>query len=287
MAITSLEILDITELGLFVPAFLVSWKVKRRHDTGKVAAFEYLLVAVVFRVIGAAVGIASAHLDWSGIATAADVISNLTLPFLLAAAIELLTRANGQIWSKGIFESAIQLLFFPMIVALIMSIIGRVRVHQNDTPSWSLVKAASILFLSTLVTLAIITLFNIVRIGHFAHDEKKIIWTVAATTPLLLTRTIYELLCAFAEGSRWFSTYSSFEGGVIVQAIAGSLPEILTVVIYLLLGLRLTPVRPATEVREADVVAEEAGDGASLSEPASAFEIRTVPPPAYITIDKK
>jgi hypothetical protein len=284
MALTSLEILDIIELGLFFPALVVSWKVKRRHDTGKLGAFEYLLVAIVFRVIGAAVGIASAHLHWSGMATAADVISNLTLPFLLAASIELVARAKGQIWSKGSFASAIQFLFLPMIAALIMTIVGRVHVHQRKSPSWSLVQAAGVLFLLTLITLATKTLFNIVRIGHFGLDEKKMIEATAATTPLILARTVYELLCAFAGGSRWVSTDSSFVGAVIVQAIVGSLPEISTVVVYLVLGLRLAPVRPATEVRGADATSDE--DGASVSEPASVCEVGTLPPPAYSAIHK-
>jgi hypothetical protein len=96
MALPALEILYIIETIFYTPALLVSLFVMKKHGAGKQLGWKFLTMVWLFRLIGAATGIAALHESSQSLIEASDIIQSFGLSSILAAAIGISMRVDDK-----------------------------------------------------------------------------------------------------------------------------------------------------------------------------------------------
>lgn len=144
----------------------------------------------------------------------------------------------------------LQLLQLPAVVALIICIVGGSDMTNSSISEQStgkkLIKAGLIIFLLIYICLFLLTAISVGEINSLPSSEKRVLLAVIAALPLLGVRILFALLAYFST----ISTFSLFNGSVLVRAFMAILEEILIVIAYTLAGV-LVPKH--SEARRGDV----------------------------------
>jgi hypothetical protein len=241
MALSALEILYLIELIIYTPALVASLFVVKKHGAGKKLEWRFLTMVSLFRLVGAATGIAAIHHPSQGLSETSDIMQSLGFSSLLAAAIGILTRVNDTMKNRALPPGVFAVLGLPLLAGLIVSIIGSTSIFDNEASNWAngytYLKAGICLFAAGFIGIVAITIHDVVRISHVEHGSRRLLFTVAGSLPFLAVLLIYKLVCIFTEGGKWFSMFSTFWGAVTLHGVIGVLPEFVMVVLYLFSGL--------------------------------------------------
>lgn len=131
----------------------------------------------------------------------------------------------------------LQLLQLPAVVALIICIVGGSDLTNSSVSEQStgkkLIKAGLIIFLIIYICLFLLTANSAGEINGLPSSEKRVLLAVIAALPLLGVRILFALLAYFSK----ISTFSLFNGSVLVRAFMAVLEEILIVIAYTLAGI--------------------------------------------------
>ena len=144
-------------------------------------------------------------------------------------------------------------------VGIILSIIGGVN-SGNDYGATgryepqTLSKVGLALFIASFIAIIAFTILLSLSISHAEAGEKRILFAVAASLPLLLVRLIYASVYTFGNVRR----FSSLTGSVTILLCMALLEEMAIVAIFEGVGLTL---RKSVAGRGGGVIGKFGGDG--------------------------
>jgi hypothetical protein len=252
MGLSSRTILNIVELVYYGPALLLALWIINKHGMGRQSGWIYLAILAVVRIVGAATGIAANSNPSQGLIETSDIAYSVGLSPLFLAWLGVIKRVNEGMHVHSIPPRLINLVHLPIIAGLILGIIGGMKLFDTNPASVNTgityTKIAIILFILTLIALAAITAFTLMRIRHVMDGEKRLVFACLAVIPFLLVRIIYSIIVDFDRSSTIFSFLSTRTAAVVVQGVMSVAMEFIVVLIFLTAGF-VTPAIPRSMVQ--------------------------------------
>lgn len=264
------EGIAIVDLALYIPLVILTIIVLLRHGFQKQLGWIYLLIFTIIRTAGAVLELLHTHntsnksyLEWS------LILSSVGLSPLLLASLGLLKRVLdctsthvksadsnvvvstltqrfrifGKISGKATANSRrsrlVQLLQVPTTIALILCIVGGMdAISSSSTPKEMKTGAKDTkwgvaIFLIIYLILCILTTFSLLEIRKTPLGERRVLLAVMLALPLIGSRLLWSILCAFKGGK----VFNIEDGSALVQICMADAEEVLVVCVYLLVGL--------------------------------------------------
>lgn len=123
----------------------------------------------------------------------------------------------------------------PALVALILCIVGATSAdNPTEIISETMVHVGIILFAVVLAALMLLTGLAFIGKKKTGRGEMGLILAVSFALPFLTVRTIYSLLAAFSNDSR----FEPGTGSVTIRLLMETLEEMVVVLIYMIAGIR-------------------------------------------------
>ena len=131
----------------------------------------------------------------------------------------------------------LQLLQLPAMIALVICIVGGSDLTDSSVSEQNtgkkLIKAGLIIFLVIYICLFLLIAKSVGEISSIPSGEKRVLFVLIVSLPLLGVRILFSLLAYFST----ISTFSPINGNVLVRAFMSILEEILIVIAYALAGI--------------------------------------------------
>ena len=249
------ENIAIAEIAVYTPFILLAIAIILRRGFSKGRPWIYLIVFCGLRISSAILVIVSAnHPRDRADATWAAILGSIGLSplFLVASgllkivyvylaekvAVKLiLCHSNESIAGKTSRTRLLEMLHIPILLALILSIVGGTRISSPDSSKHSsgasFEKAGAIIFLVSYIAIAAFATFIMIECRNLPPGEKRILYTVLGSLPLLAVRLLYSLLVDFEDNS----TFSIVDGNATVQLCMAIIEEIIVTIFCLLAGV--------------------------------------------------
>ena len=129
------------------------------------------------------------------------------------------------------------MLHIPILLALILSIIGGTRISSSDSSKvssgHSLEKGGAIIFLISYLAIVAFAIFTFAELRNLPEGEKRILYAVLASLPLLAVRLLYSLLADFEDNS----TFNIVDGNATVQLCMAIIEEFVVTLFFLASGV--------------------------------------------------
>ena len=253
MALSSRQILNIVELayyGISIPliAFILV-----KHGFGRQIGWFYLAILAILRIIGAATGLASESNSSQGLIETSVICFSVGISPLLLALLGILKRINEGMKGHGVARRYEQIIHLPILVGLILGIVAGTEEFSSNASTrkggYSLLKAASILFLVGLVALATVCFQTFTRREWIIDGEMRLLMASVLSLPFILVRVTYTMISAFSQPSNTFSIISGTTRAVVIQAIMSVAMEFVVVALYVAAGLTVRKI-PRSMVKE-------------------------------------
>ena len=123
------------------------------------------------------------------------------------------------------------------MLALVLSIVGGTRISSSDTSKHSsgetFEKAGIIIFLISYLAIVAFAVLTVVESRDLPWGEKRILYAVLASLPLLAVRLLYSLLADFKDDS----TFNIINGNATVQLCMAIIEEFIVTFFFLVAGL--------------------------------------------------
>lgn len=123
------------------------------------------------------------------------------------------------------------------MLALVLSIVGGTRISSSDTSKHSsgetFEKAGIIIFLISYLAIVAFAVLTAVESRDLPWGEKRILYAVLASLPLLAVRLLYSLLADFKDDS----TFNIINGNATVQLCMAIIEEFIVTFFFLVAGL--------------------------------------------------
>ncbi|THZ82842.1 hypothetical protein D6C84_05431 [Aureobasidium pullulans] len=265
--INSRETLAIVELVVYIPTLVATIAIVIRHGFKRQLGWIYLAIFCTIRIVGSILEILS-HKNPSNVSDKewAGIFQSIGLSPLILASFGLLKRVIDQTSDRaptfrthnghlvvntlsarfGIVKRIlgpataiarrsrlIQLLQLPATIALILCIVGGVdEASSNESDQKTgprLFKTGLIMFTVLLVILIILALASLKEIRNTPSQEKRLLFAVIVSLPLLTIRLLWGLLSVFLSHSTVFRISG---GSVVAQGCMATLPEFLIVLLF-------------------------------------------------------
>ena len=248
------ENIAVAELAVYIPSIMLAITVIFKHGFSKGRPWLYLVVFCGLRIASAVMEVLSADNPTSrSDATWAAILGSIGLsPFFLVAS-GLLRRVyiylawncvvkltschrNDLISGNTLRIRLLEMLHLPILLALILAIIGGTRISSSDSSKHSsgesFEKAGAIIFLISYIAIVAFAILTMVESRNLPQGEKRILYTVLGSLPLLAVRLLYSLLADFADNS----TFNIVDGNATVQLCMAVIEEFIVTGLYLLAG---------------------------------------------------
>lgn len=128
------------------------------------------------------------------------------------------------------------MLHIPILLALILAIVGGSRISSADSSKHSsgesFEKAGSIIFLISYLAIFAFAILTMADFSKIPLGEKRILYAVLASLPLLAVRLLYSLLANFEDNS----TFSILDGNATVQLCMAIIEEFIVTLFFLVAG---------------------------------------------------
>lgn len=128
------------------------------------------------------------------------------------------------------------MLHLPILLAFILAIIGGTRISSSDSSKHSsgesFEKAGVIIFLISYIAIVAFTMLTMTEARNLPQGEKRILYAVLASLPLLAVRLLYSLLADFADNS----TFNILSGNATVQLCMAIIEEFIVSCLFILAG---------------------------------------------------
>ena len=135
------------------------------------------------------------------------------------------------------------MLHIPILLALILSIVGGTRISSSDSSNFSsgetFEKAGVIIFLISYLAIVGFAILTTAEFSNLPRGEKRILYAVLASLPLLAVRLLYSLLADFEDNH----TFNIVDGNATVQLCMAIIEEFIITFFFLVSGF----VAPALE----------------------------------------
>lgn len=122
------------------------------------------------------------------------------------------------------------------MLALILSIVGGTRISSSDSSKHSsgetFEKAGVIIFLICFIAIVAIAIITMAEFSNLPWGEKRILYAVLASLPLLAVRLLYSLLADFKNDS----TFNTVDGNATVQLCMAIIEEFIVTLFFLVSG---------------------------------------------------
>ena len=129
------------------------------------------------------------------------------------------------------------MLHLPIMLALILAIVGGTRISSSDSSKHSsgesFAKAGAIVFLISFIAIVAFAVLTMTDSRNLPQGERRILYAVLASLPLLAVRLLYSLLVDFANNN----TFSIVNGNPTVQLCMAIIEEFIVTVLFLVAGL--------------------------------------------------
>lgn len=129
------------------------------------------------------------------------------------------------------------MLHLPILLALVLAIIGGTRISSSDSSKHSsgesFEKAGAIIFLVSYLAIVAFTVLTMVDSHNLPQGEKRILYAVLGSLPLLAVRLLYSLLVDFANNN----TFNIINGTPTVQLCMAIIEEFIVTILFLVAGL--------------------------------------------------
>ncbi|KAL6713245.1 hypothetical protein ACLMJK_009366 [Lecanora helva] len=209
-----------------------------RHGYIRQLGWLYLVIFCGLRIAAGIMGIEFAkHPDSRTDGTWSAILGSIGLSPLLLVGIGLLERINGFLNGKKAIMLALRLLHIPIILGLIVAIIGGNKISstntdtQNDGQTYE--KAGGILLLVSYLVFLGLAILTMAELNNLPPGEKRILFAVLASLPLIAVRLLYSLLADFKNDD----TFNILAGNVTVQLCMAIIEEMICVAIFLASGI--------------------------------------------------
>ena len=147
-----------------------------------------------------------------------------------------------------------KVIHLPALAALILCIIGATSANNaSDIQNQDTIKAGIVLFAVIWLMLASLTLGAWLAKRRTGEGEGALVLAVSCALPFILVRLIYSLLSGFDKHSSIFGLAKTSDTAVTVSLVMSVLEEMVVVLIYLAVGLKL----PSVPKGKADTPARE------------------------------
>ncbi|KAJ5819818.1 hypothetical protein N7474_005409 [Penicillium riverlandense] len=243
--------ISVLEVIVYIPTLIIALWVAYRHGFQRSAGWITLVIFSLVRVVGSCCYLATLGYPSSkDLYVAWAVCSSIGLSPLTISCIGLLSRANGSIKQppgQEINQRLFKWLGLATLVAVILSIVGQVQntnLGQESSIS-TLTKAGVVIFLVTWAGLAFLLFGVASRFGSIEDGERRLVFAVGLSVPLLLVRILYSLLAVFSHSP----DFNMFTGSPTIMLVMAVLEEIAICVICLGTGITLS-VRKRTDYNE-------------------------------------
>ena len=151
-----------------------------------------------------------------------------------------LCPSNSTIAGNTFRTRDLEVLQLPILLALILAIVGGTELASSNSSKHSsgnsLEQASAVILLLCFVAIAAIGVLTIVNICNLPQGEKRILYVVLSSLPVLVIRLLYTLLAAFENDG----TFSIVNGDATVQLCMAVIEELIVTLVFLFAGL-VTP----------------------------------------------
>ena len=243
------ENIAIAELAVYIPSIALTIAIIFKHGFSKGRPWIYLILFCGLRIASAIMEIISAHNPTSrDDATWASILGSIGFSPLLLVASGLLSRVYGDLFLKKIAISLtlcysngfiagntartrlLEILHLPILLALILAIVGGTRISSSDSSKHSsgetFEKAGGAIFLVCYLGILAFTILTAAELRNLPWGEKRILYAILASLPLLAVRLVYSLLADFADDS----TFNIVDGNATVQLCMAIIEEFIVTV---------------------------------------------------------
>ena len=129
------------------------------------------------------------------------------------------------------------MLHIPILLALILCIVGGTRISSPDSSKHSsgqsFEKAGGIIFLISYLAIVAFAVLSMSETRNLPHGEKRVLFAVLASLPLLAVRLLYSLLADFDNNS----TFNIVDGNATVQLCMATIEEFIVTSFFILAGI--------------------------------------------------
>ncbi len=145
-------------------------------------------------------------------------------------------HSNDFITGNSLRTRLLEALHLPILLALILAIIGGTRISSSDVSKHgsgeSFEKAGAIIFLISFIAICAFAILTMMESRNLPSGEKRILYAVLGSLPLLAVRLLYSLLADFKDDS----TFNIVDGNATVQLCMAIIEEFVVTFFFLLAG---------------------------------------------------
>lgn len=255
--LTARNNISIALIILYVPSLILSTFLTIRHGLGRSSGWRFLLTFSLARILAACFQLrtiadptnVSLYIgEWVLLGIALSPLELISLGFL--------SRILSSINDKGgratvVTPRHVRLVQLLNTAGLGLAIGGGVEASENISPSGSvtvssLTKAAIALFIVSWGFIVIFTVLTWPSISYAEPGEKRLLVTVAATSPFLLVRVVYTAMSVFGGRPR-FNPVMGNPWYLLGMAL---IMELIIVYMFLAVGMTLKKVEKEERGRE-------------------------------------
>ncbi|KAI9815980.1 MAG: hypothetical protein M1827_001972 [Pycnora praestabilis] len=238
-------------LIFYIPALAIAAVLTIRHGFGKAAGWRLLAVFTLVRVLSSCFQIATiSHPTNKSLYTGALILLNIAVSPLELTALGLLHRITASInKSKRTLITTKHLSSVGLLITigLVLTIIGGIDAGNDYSKTGHYTpqvtsKAGLGLWIASFAFIVAATVHTAFHISYAEPGEKRILFALVASLPLILVRLVYSSISTFTHSSR----FNSIDGDVTIQLCMALLEEVIIVVIYEGVGITLTRVKKHT-----------------------------------------
>lgn len=231
------ENIAIAELAVYIPSIILAIAIIFRHGFSKGRPWIYLIVFSGLRIASAILEILSTKNPTNrDDATWTAILGSIGLSPLFLVSSGLLKRVNDFIPGNTSRVRLLEMLHLPILLALILAIIGGTRISSSDSSKHSsgetFEKAGVIIFLLCYLAIVAFAGLTTAEMSKLPHGEKRILYAVLASLPLLAVRLLYSILADFEDNS----TFSIIDGNATVQLCMAIIEEFIVTFFFLVSG---------------------------------------------------
>ena len=134
----------------------------------------------------------------------------------------------GSTWRTRVLET----LHLPISLALVLCIVGGSRLASSNSSGMAFERTGGIILLVSYIAIVALAILTLTESRNLPRGEKRILYAVLVSLPLLAVRLIYSLLADFVGDA----TFDILYGNATVQLCMVIIEEFIITALFLIAG---------------------------------------------------